>query len=199
MDVKGNPGLCREIQIIKGTYKTAPGDLSEQLCARRAGGTYDKETKVCTFYSGWTGLSNDFNGDGILDLDVSTAEKCKAQNGFWWESRNVCLNAAFPVDGNNWKPDEDSNNRGAYRKPYAAKSHVGEQILWWDTPMVSATDFKAGFTGESQFVAIIRGTDDEYCYAWFSVDFEVGKANSEDASEIESSCGVMKSGVVGLK
>jgi hypothetical protein len=65
--------------------------------------------------------------------------------------------------------------------------------------MVSSVGYKPGFTYDSNFVAILRGTDNKYCYDQFTVKFELGTKDSETASEVKKECGVNKGSVPGLK
>jgi hypothetical protein len=198
-DVDGDPGMCKEIQIVKGTYKSVANDpaLGPAACGQQPGGTYNADN-TCTFYSGWTGVSNDFDGDGTLDLDLSTKDKCETQKGTW--NGSTCIKATFPQSGDQYKPDEPMQDRLAYRKPFAAKAHVGEQIMWFDPPAVlgGKGGVKDGYTSNLDFVAIIRGTDGKYCYDSFNVQYEVGKEEPKP-TETKNECAVDKTKVPGLK
>jgi PKD domain len=204
--VAGTPSECKEIQILRKTTKTAPGTVEKADCLKLAGGTFDKETMVCTYHTGWTGKKDDFDQDGTTDLDLSSEDKCKAQNGTWDADKMICNNAAFPVDGKAYKPDEEKQGEkdGGYRSPYTYKQYVGQQILWFDAP-ATATE---GSDVNANFVAIIRSTDktcgekkDGYCYCYhdFNVLYTVGKKDSEKIVENSNGCGVDKTKVPGLK
>ena len=85
----------------------------------------------------------------------------------------------------------------AYRKPYDYKAHPPRQIMWWDGPLTY--NALPGFSANLDFVDIIQGTDNKYCYVSFNVKYVVGMANSETATLTASACNVNRNQVPGLR
>jgi hypothetical protein len=189
--VRGNPAICGEIQLVKASYKTAAKTYTEAQCKLFPGGSYDAATMICTWHSGWTGTMSDFDSDGTVDLDLSTKAKCEAQTGTWDGTK--CVKAVFPKAQAAYQPDESAQGRSPYRAPSNFKSHVNNQIIWYDAPLSP----KAGNSGDLDFVAIIRGVDGKYCYDSFTITYEVGKADSEVPTETKKECNVDKTKVPG--
>jgi len=193
-NVEGIPLLCGEVQLIKATYLSAANEYTKAAC-EAGGGTYNAGTMICTLHSTWTGTSTDFDGDGTVDLDLSTKAKCETQGGTWDGTK--CVKAPFPKAGTQYKPDEPTQDSYGYRKAFSYKAHAARQIIWWDAPRTIG--HPNGFNANLDFVAIIRGTDGKYCYDSFNVQYEVGKANSETITENKKECNVDKTKVPGLK
>lgn len=203
--VEGKPSKCVEIQIIRATYVSAANKFTAAQCKNING---DFKDNVCTWYSRWTGTSNDFDKDGTTDLDLSTPALCRRFRGTWNAGAGRCENAIFPVNVKQYKPDESVQDTLAYRKPFSYKSHPDEMILWWDAPRIQNKGTAAGATASLNFVAIIKGTNNEcgagknlacYCYADYSVAYVAGRANSENFNLNNKACAVDKSQVPGLK
>lgn len=207
--VTGKPGKCAEIQLVRATYVSAAGKLTEAQCRGING---DFKDNVCTWYSRWTGTRNDFDMDGTIDLDLSTPALCERFRGTWVPGAGAgagrCRNAVFPVNVKQYKPDENEQDTLGYRRPFSWKTHPDEMILWWDAPRIRNLGTAAGASANLNFVAIIRGTNNEcgagnnlacYCYADYSVAYIAGQANSETFTENRKACLVDKSQVPGLR
>ena len=85
----------------------------------------------------------------------------------------------------------------AYRKPYDYKAHPPRQIMWWDGPLTY--NALPGFSANLDFVDIVQGTDNKYCYVSFNVKYVVGTANSETATLTAYACNVNRNQVPGLQ
>jgi hypothetical protein len=141
--VDGDPNACLEIQWAKAS--SSPG----------------RAIKV------WTGTAKDLDLDGTNDIDVSTQAKCMAEAGFWGVAIPNQCTIGFRVTDKRYGPDEPRQGiqGGAYEKPFTHKSHVGLNIIWFDAPSAPI----ANGIWNLDFVAVIRGTDNQYCFAQFKV------------------------------
>jgi len=116
VDVDGDPVACTEIQLVQANYSSAPQAFTEEECKAMPQAVY-RNDKTCVYDATWKGLTNDFDMDGALDLDVSTQAKCENRppdgyNGKWVDRK--CL-APFRAEGglNGYKPDEAEQDKDA--------------------------------------------------------------------------------------
>lgn len=196
-DVDGDPILCKEIQVVKRTT-TAPGI-----------GADDKP---------WTGRTADLDLDGTDDIDIPNRptgttfkEKCERAGDRWIqdatdptdENKGKCR-LEFPQSGSKYGPDTmgDTAPEGAYEREYTYKKHspANGKIIWWDAPsfdvlfpplVPAPRPLPNGTTSKGDFIALVRGSDDNYCYVAFTYDVErkVGQ-DKEELTETDKNVGV---------
>ena len=159
--VQGTPGACKEIQLVKGT-------TTHQ-------GKPDQPKR-------WTGKKADTSLDGAPSIDVSTKDKCDAAKGHWDATTEMCT-LEFPQSGEKYGPDARVDTElGAYEHEFTYKKHVGKTIIWFDAPMFGRD---AASSKDADFIAMVRGTDNKYCYVKFKVHLKRRmKASEKDVEEL---------------
>jgi hypothetical protein len=189
--VEGDPKHCKEIQVLRGT-RTILGRYPNQKACEDAGGTWKAADSSCTIHHPWKGTSADLDKDGTADIDVSTEAKCKAAGGKWDGTK---CTVRFP--GPKYGPDtpEDTDAGGAYESEYDYKKYAGTNIIAFDAP--SSSGMSNGSKLKYEFVFLVRGTDNKYCYVAFKLEAE-RKAGKDDEKLTETGTAVGAANVPGV-
>ncbi|HUU46111.1 MAG TPA: PKD domain-containing protein [Acidobacteriota bacterium] len=151
-DVTGNPALCREIQVRKSSSLVQ--GTTQAACAQ-VGGTWEGGG-TCRLAGRW-GLraSTNFPDPTQVDLDLDGTNDI-----------TQATNPEFPVGGTQFGPDGSRS----YREPVASlKAHPDSKIVYSDAPRFG------GGCGElstyvADFIFLVRGTDNKYCYVAFTIN-----------------------------
>jgi hypothetical protein len=149
-EIDGDPAKCGETQLTKRTVTLPDGKVQN---------------------SSYNGKA-DRDLDGTEDIDGTTEAGCAAAGGQWTNNR-----CEFPQSGYAYMPDGRPEHNGSiYNKPYTHKARPDGKIIWWDAPSgVVPNDA----TYRADFVSIVRGTDQKYCYVFFRVVW-TRKAGKDD-------------------
>jgi hypothetical protein len=67
---------------------------------------------------------------------------------------------------------------GAYQYPFELKKHLEDKIIWFDYPGFAGAN--NGSKIKNDFMALIKGTDQKYCYATFTIDLERKKGPDKE-------------------
>lgn len=150
-EVEDDPSKCKETQLIKRT-RTPQGGAEQHV---RYQGRADRDL------------------DGTFEMNVTNETTCRDAGGSWGldltirPPKKVCQ---FPQSGDRYIPESTSALGSKFANPGRYKTHQGKRALWTD--VISFDDLADGSTYIADFIAMLRGDNNEYCYVKFRVDLQ---------------------------